>query len=44
MNAGFRKGAKAHRCSTGNGAKIEAQEFEAFAPLAVAQACGGSMT
>lgn len=36
MNAGYRRGAKSHRCATGNGSKHEALEFEAFAPLAVA--------
>ena len=36
MNAGYRRGAKAHRCSTGNGSKHEALEFDAFAALAVA--------
>jgi hypothetical protein len=36
MNAGYRRGAKSHRCSTGNGSKHEALEFEAFAALAVA--------
>jgi hypothetical protein len=36
MNAGYRRGAKSYRCSTGNGSKHEALEFEAFAALAVA--------
>jgi hypothetical protein len=36
MNAGYRRGAKAHRCATGNGSKHEAIVFEAYAPLAVA--------
>src|SRR5262245_9117912 len=36
MNAGYRRGAKSHRCSTGNGSKHEALVFEAYAPLAVA--------
>ena len=36
MNAGYRRGAKSHRCATGNGSKHEAIVFEAFAPLAVA--------
>src|SRR6185437_1685766 len=36
MNAGYRRGAKAYRCSTGNRSKHEAIEFEAYAPIAVA--------
>ena len=36
MNAGYRRGAKTHRCATGNGSKHEAIEFDAFAALAVA--------
>jgi Protein of unknown function (DUF3631) len=36
MNAGYRRGAKCHRCATGNGSKHEPIEYEAFAPLAVA--------
>jgi hypothetical protein len=36
MNAGYRRGARSYRCSTGNGSKHEALEFDAFAALAVA--------
>ena len=35
MNAGYRRGAKAYRCTTGNGKKVEVEEFNAFAPVAV---------
>jgi Protein of unknown function (DUF3631) len=35
MNAGYRRGAKSYRCSTGNG-KVETLTFDAFAPLALA--------
>jgi hypothetical protein len=36
MNSGYRRGAKAYRCSSGNGKKIEIEEFDAFAPVALA--------
>jgi hypothetical protein len=36
MNAGYRRGAKAYRCVGGNGKKIEVEEFDAFAPVALA--------
>ena len=35
MNAGYRRGAKSHKCSTGT-KKIKAEEFDAFACVAVA--------
>jgi uncharacterized protein DUF3631 len=35
MNAGYRRGAKAYRCTAGNGKKVEVEEFNAFAPVAV---------
>src|SRR5262249_48028773 len=35
LNSGYRRGAKAHRCAT-NGKKIETEEFDAFAPVAMA--------
>ena len=35
LNSGYRRGAKAYRCTT-NGKKIEAELFDAFAPVAVA--------
>jgi hypothetical protein len=35
LNSGYRRGAKAYRCTT-NGKKIEPEEFDAFAAVAVA--------
>jgi hypothetical protein len=36
LNAGYRRGAKVHRCVGGNGKRIELEELEAFAPVALA--------
>jgi hypothetical protein len=36
LNAGYRRGAKAYRCSTSASKKIEPEEFDAFAAVAVA--------
>jgi len=35
LNSGYRRGAKAYRC-TSNGKKMEPEEFDSFAPVAVA--------
>jgi Protein of unknown function (DUF3631) len=35
LNGGYRRGAKVHRCTT-NGKKVETEELNAFAPVAVA--------
>ena len=35
LNGGYRRGAKVHRCVT-NGKKVETEELDAFAPVAVA--------
>ena len=35
LNGGYRRGAKVHRCVT-HGKKIETEELDAFAPVAVA--------
>ena len=36
LNGGYRRGAKIHRCVGGSGKKIETEELDAFAPVAVA--------
>ena len=36
LNGGYRRGAKVHRCIGGSGKKIETEELDAFAPVAVA--------